>query len=346
MFLFFQGCATTPSAGNFPYPTITIHDASYFSLMQMCERVGLKWDYDPLSKEIVLKKEAREMRLLIGSSLFFDGAARHELSAPIEIKDSVIYAPIDLRDYIEPPACRLPEKPLSRAGVYLRSVNTVIVDAGHGGKDPGAIGRYGLKEKSVVLDVAQKVQKELERCGLKVYLTRSSDEFIPLSSRPEFGNRKKADLFVSIHANANRSRWIEGFEVYYLTESVDDDTRALAAAENQSLEVDSQNLSSKALALKAILWDMIFTENRKESVALANFISKIVARKLGMQLLGVKGAPFAVLKGAQMPAVLVEVGYISNKEGEKKLRDPLYRQKMAQAIAEGIMGFKDYCERR
>jgi len=220
----------------------------------------------------------------------------------------------------------------------------VVLDAGHGGKDPGAVGRKGLREKDVNLDMAFRVKKELERCGLQVTLTRLDDTFIPLAERPRIANDRGADIFVSLHANANHARWIEGFEAYYLTDDVDDDARALAEVENMPAEVEPNLFKKQVLSLKAMLWDLIFTENRKESIELADGISQAVARRLGMRLLGIKGAPFAVLRGARMPAVLIEVGYLSNRDGERKLREPSYRQQMAEAIAEGIMDFKRYAE--
>lgn len=333
------------AGGAFPYPTIRIHDLPYFALLTMCETEGIKWDYDPLSKVLILKKDKVDLRLLVGSVAISDAGTIKKLSGPIDIKDSVIYAPTELRDLITPPVCKFPEKNAA-AGLYLRSVDSIIVDAGHGGKDPGAIGRQGLREKDVVLDVAQRVRQELTRCGMEADTTRSSDMFIPLPGRSQVANERKADLFVSIHANANRSRWIEGFEIYYLTESVDDDARALAAAENAPLEIEGNDLHTRWLSLKAMLWDLVYTENRKESIELAHFIGRAVSKKMGLKLLGVKGAPFAVLKGARMPAVLVEIGYISNKDGERKLRDTQYRQAMAEAIAAGIIDFKNYCEGR
>lgn len=341
--LWASGCATVPRAGgSFPYPTVVMHGASYFALLPMCEREGVIWDYDPLSKVLILKKDDLDLRLLVGSRTFLTADTIKELSAPVEIKESVIYAPVEVRDHIVPPACRFEKK--EEGPVHLKPIRSVVLDAGHGGKDPGAMGRRGLKEKDVVLDVVEKVSLELKRCRLGVDTTRSSDQFIPLPQRPQMANDGRADLFVSIHANANRSRWVEGFEVYYLTESVDDDARALAAAENASLEIDHQDFHSRLLSLKAMLWDMVYTENRKESIELAHFISRSVSQKMNLKSLGVKGAPFAVLKGARMPAVLVEVGYISNGDGERNLRDAQYRRLMAEAIAGGIMDFKNYCE--
>jgi len=309
----------------------------------MCEKEGIGWDYDPLSKILILKKDSKEYKFLVGSRWAYIDNQVREFSNPVEIRDSVIYAPREVYDEIVPPACAFEGSDVT-GPVYLKPIRTIVLDAGHGGKDPGAMGRAGLREKDVVLDVAEKVGRELKNCGVKVLVTRSTDDFIPLPQRSDIANRKEADIFVSIHANASRSRRVEGFEVYYLTESVDDDGRALAAAENAPLELDRGNIHTRILTLKAMLWDLVYTENRKESIELANFISKSVSNRLDLKTLGIRGAPFAVLKGTRMPAVLVEIGYISNREGERKLSSDEYRSSMAQAIAKGIMDFKNYCE--
>lgn len=341
------GCATAPVSVPFPYQTVSLNNRPYFPLVHLCEGDRVAWDYDPLSQVIVLKKDDKEWKLMIGSSKIMMGSSVIELSAPVEIRDSVIYAPPDLRDYIIPPPCKLPVPPPAVPGaVFLRPVNIIVLDPGHGGKDPGAIGRYGLREKDVVLDIAKRTKDVLERCGLTVALTRDKDEFIPLASRPRMADARKADLFISIHANANRSRRLDGFEAYYLGESVDDDARAVAAAENAALSLDNQGSIFSSFSLKALLWDLIYTENRKESIELAQRVCRTVSRKMDLKALGVKAAAFAVLKGAYVPSVLLEIGYISNGDGERRLRDPAYRQRMAEAIAEGIMNFKNYAEGR
>jgi N-acetylmuramoyl-L-alanine amidase len=337
------GCATVPRLpAGFGYATQTIDGATYFPVIRMCEKEGVLWDYDPLSQVLVLKKGGQEVRSMIGSRSVRLGNENKLLSAPLCLKDSVVYAPVDLWSYFQP-AVQAPATPSSGAA-RLRSVRTVIIDAGHGGKDPGAIGRAGLREKDVVLDVAQRVRQALDARGLRAYLTRDTDDFIVLGQRPEQANNKDADIFVSIHANANPSRRIEGFEAYYLTEAVDDAARAVAAAENAPADIDADFFRDQMLSLKAMLWDLVYTENRKEAVTLGHYIGRSVSRQTGLKLLGVKGAPFAVLKGAKMPAVLLEIGYISNRDGERRFRDPNYRQRLAEAIADGIMDFKRYAE--
>ncbi len=340
------GCASVPRVGpGFGYATRTMDGAAYFPVIRMCEKEAISWDYDPLSQVLVLKKDDKEVRAMIGSRSIKVGQEARSLSAPLRLYESVVYAPPDLWTYFQPVACPVSAAPAVGA-VRLRSIGTVVIDAGHGGKDPGAIGRFGLREKDVVLDVAQRVARILTSCGLRAQLTRPTDEFIVLGERPEEANAKKADIFLSIHANANRSRRIEGFEAYYLTEAVDDDARAIAAAENAPAEIDADFFRDQMLSLKAMLWDMIYTENRKEAVMLGHLIGRSVSRRMGLKLLGVKGAPFAVLKGARMPAVLLEIGYISNREGERRLRDAAYRQRMAEAIAAGVMDFKRYAEEK
>ena len=337
------GCAASPR-GAFDYETVTVGGARYLSFPALCDREGLAWDYDPLSQIVIVKKDATEARFLIGSRKAVVNNAVSDLAAPVIVKESVVWAPVEVHEIFVPRPSALPLPLVTDKEMFLRRIEHVVLDAGHGGKDPGAVGRSGLREKDVNLDMALRLKKELEARGLQVTLSRLDDTFIALDQRPQIANAMGADLFVSLHANANRARWIEGFEVYYLTEAVDDDARALAAAENVPAEVEPGVFKKQVLSLKAMLWDLIFTENRRESIELAHAISQAVARHLGMKLLGVKGAPFVVLKGARMPAVLVEVGYLSNRGGERKLKDPEYRQKMAVAIAEGIMHFKKYAE--
>lgn len=340
LLLLVGGCATTP---KFPFTTQVIHNTAYFPVMEMCKADGVTWDYDPLSQVLILKKDGRTLELLVGSDRAILENVPIQLSQPVVLKDSVVWAPIEVRSYLVPAPCPVAVKAGKKEGVFLRPVRIVVLDPGHGGKDPGAIGKNGLREKDVVLDVASKVQKELERCGVVVYLTRDDDRFIQLAERPKIAARKKADIFVSIHANATRSRWIEGFEVYYLSNAVDDDARALAAAENAPLDLEDANFL-ESLSLKAILWDMIQTENRKESIELARDLGDVVSASMSLKMLGVKGAGFAVLKGSYIPSVLVEIGYLSNRDGERKLRDPQYRKRMAESIAAGIMKFKFYAE--
>lgn len=223
-------------------------------------------------------------------------------------------------------------------------IKTIVVDPGHGGHDPGAIGAGGLREKEVTLDVAKRLRDLLVRDGFRVVLTRYDDRFIPLNQRAAIANREGADLFISVHANASRSRSVSGFEAYYLSEATDDHARAVAASENARLPQALGGPMSEET--ETILWDLLYTEHRAESTELARHICRGLNRQgLVSENRGVKSARFAVLKGSRMPAVLVEVGFVSHREEEGRLGQPGYRQRLADGIRQGILFFKQDLER-
>jgi len=224
-----------------------------------------------------------------------------------------------------------------------KPLSVVVIDPGHGGKDPGAIGPRGTREKDVVLKIALRLRKLLRtRLKLKVILTRERDEFLPLSRRTQLANENKADLFISIHANASRKRGARGFEVFFLDYAKNDDARAIAAAENSAVRFENLLPSPEKLGdLDFILFDMIQNEYHQESSALAEMMVKRLSSKLGIRGRGVDQAGFYVLNGAFMPAILVEVAFISNPEDEKLLRQTWFQKKVAEALYEGVKDFKE-----
>ncbi len=222
-------------------------------------------------------------------------------------------------------------------------LDVVVIDPGHGGRDPGAIGPTGLKEKDVVLKIALRLKELLRtRLKLKVILTREKDEFLSLSRRTQIANENNADLFISIHANASRKRKVKGFEVFFLDYAKNDDARAIAAAENSAVRFESPLPSPQELSdLDFILLDMLQNEYHKESSELAEIMVDKLLSKLGMRGRGVDQAGFYVLNGAFMPAVLVEVAFISNPEDERLLKQTWFQKKVAEALYEGIKEFKE-----
>ena len=235
---------------------------------------------------------------------------------------------------------RIPAAP--RRGVS--ALRTIVVDAGHGGYDPGTTSRSGFREKSVTLDVALRLRDLLQASGFRVVMTRTSDRFISLSRRSDIANSEQGDLFVSIHANSSRSRAASGFEVYYLSEATDDHARALEASENVSLPEEVGHSISQET--QAIVWDLLYTEHRAESVEMARSICRGLKQGGVSQNRGVKSARFAVLKGSRMPAILVEVGFLSHPAEAERLRQPSYRQKIAEGIRNGVLQFKAAQEQR
>jgi N-acetylmuramoyl-L-alanine amidase len=219
------------------------------------------------------------------------------------------------------------------------AVRTVVIDPGHGGENVGAKGTAGTLEKDVVLSIARKLRAELVNArGLQVFLTRDRDAEVGLDERTAIANNYKADLFVSIHANASRAQGAKGSEVYFLSyQASDDESRWVAQAEGAA-ESFAQAPPGSDLAL--ILWDMAQAEHLEESSALASRIQEELAVVTGSEGRGVKQAPFRVLVGATMPAVLVEVAFISNPDEEKLLASDAYQSKIAASLARGIERFR------
>ncbi len=230
-----------------------------------------------------------------------------------------------------------PSLPAS-AGEVEPAVRTIVIDPGHGGENPGARGAGGALEKDIALSIARRLRAELVNArGLSVFLTRDKDVDLDLDERTAIANNYKADLFVSIHANASRAREAKGSEVYFLSyQASDDESRRIAQLEGAADTLPQAGGSDLAL----ILWDMAQAEHLEESSALASRIQEELAVVTGSEGRGVKQAPFRVLVGAAMPAVLVEVAFISNPEEERLLASEAYQAKVAASLARGIERYR------
>lgn len=226
-------------------------------------------------------------------------------------------------------------------------VKTVVIDPGHGGRDTGAIGPSGVKEKDIVLDLGLRLKRLIEESlGLKVIMTRSEDVFIPLEERTAIANRNKADFFISLHVNAAPKSRAVGFETYFLSrEPSDRGARASAVRENMVLSLEGVGPEEQR-GLKTVLWDLAQTFYVRESSELAELLLDELGQILKVDNRGVKSAPFFVLIGAAMPSVLVEVAFITNSKEEQKLERDGYRQQVAEALLGGIAKFKTRYEKR
>jgi len=221
---------------------------------------------------------------------------------------------------------------------------TIVIDAGHGGTETGAIGPGGLQEKDATLAIARRLSTSLTRMlSARVLLTRDSDSLISLDDRTALANHEKADLFLSIHANSSRATGARGSETYYLSlEASDKLAQEVANQENQvplPAAAEPGTAASRDSSIDFILWDLAQTAHLKESSALADTIQEELNALSGTQNRGIKQAPFRVLVGATMPAVLVETAFISNADEEKKLANPVFQQSVADAIAKAISRF-------
>lgn len=210
----------------------------------------------------------------------------------------------------------------------------VVVDPGHGGKDPGAIGRKGTQEKDIVLDVAQTLRELLEtRLNVKVLMTRDRDVFIELEDRAKFANEHKADLFVSIHVNSHPRRSIKGVEIYHFGKATDQRALEVAARENGKPVEESGVVGE-------ILGDFINGQKTIRSKELAYTTSQSLITHISQHFPvkdhGVKSAPFYVLRFTTMPSILAEIAFVSNPVEERRLRTASFQQQMAEAIFQGL----------
>lgn len=237
-----------------------------------------------------------------------------------------------------------PAKPAKEGYSMVRQlglgVQRIVIDPGHGGKDPGCIGRNGLQEKAIVLDVCKELKRLLEtQENLEVILTRDTDIFLPVENRPVIANQKRADIYISVHANSFPNKKRSGVQTFFLNFSHDPSVNAIAAQENAT---STKNISH----MKDIIEKIVQNSKILESKELAEIIQKNIVQTLtksykDVKDLGVKGGPFWVLIGGEMPSILVEISHLSNSKEAERLKSPQYRRLVAQGIYGGI---KNYME--
>ncbi|MEX2205127.1 MAG: N-acetylmuramoyl-L-alanine amidase [Myxococcota bacterium] len=225
-----------------------------------------------------------------------------------------------------------------------RGVRRIVIDAGHGGKDPGAIGVEKAREAAIVLAISRELERELTRRGFEIVMTRKTDVFLPLEARTDIANRRDADLFISVHANAARNRKLAGVETYLLDTRYDRQTARVAARENGTTVAQLSELHK-------ILASLRLGNNERYAARYAELVQHSLVSRLrksypGTVDLGVKRGPFLVLFQADMPAILVEVGFVSNPSEGKRLRTTSFARVAAQGIADGVSAYREQQARR
>ena len=224
---------------------------------------------------------------------------------------------------------------LSTAG----GLRTVVIDAGHGGDEHGARGPQGTLEKDVTLSVARRLKAAIEsRLGVRVILTRDGDQTIGLDERAAVANNNKADAFISLHANASVRASASGAEVFYLSlADYGDRAQRVAQGESETLPV----LGGGTRDIEVILWEMAQARHIEDSAVLAQVVEAVLRERVPMSPRAIQQAPFRVLVGANMPAVLVEMAFISNPGQEKQLTSEAFQSSIAQALVDGLVRFRD-----
>lgn len=234
-----------------------------------------------------------------------------------------------------PPVARPVLNPLK-----ARALKRIIIDPGHGGKDPGAMGRDGAMEKDinlrVALDLAELLRSEY---GYEVLLTRMEDTFIPLADRSRLANKQNGDLFISLHCNASQSSKRKGYEVYFLSERASDPhADAVAKLENAVLALEGKDAPTPS-RVKQVLRSLEITANINEASVAGSLMDRHISERLSEPSHGVKQAAFYVLRGAEMPAVLIEMAFISNRAEESLLQTASFRKKMVEGIGAGVAAY-------
>ncbi|PYS54878.1 MAG: hypothetical protein DMG13_06560 [Acidobacteria bacterium] len=230
--------------------------------------------------------------------------------------------------------------PTAGARSLIRSLglklSRVVIDAGHGGHDTGSVGPNGYSEKELVLDVAVRLKQLIEsELGAEVVMTRSDDSFVPLETRTALANEQASDLFISIHANSSRVRSVRGVETFFLNFSSSREALETASRENAASERSVHELQD--IVKKIMLRDKV-----EESRELAQHIQRAMAARKGAGMdRGVKQAPFVVLIGANVPSVLVEIGFISNPQEERLIKNPQNRQAIAESLFDGVRSYAE-----
>ncbi|HXU33816.1 MAG TPA: N-acetylmuramoyl-L-alanine amidase [Thermoanaerobaculia bacterium] len=228
-------------------------------------------------------------------------------------------------------------------------IRTIVIDPGHGGTETGAIGPSGVQEKELTLLLARALASQLaERLGVRTELTRTNDSVISFDARTALANQNKADLFISIHLNSSLGTGAHGAETYFLANRATDPRAASSANVENGTADDGSGLADPAALqdLQLMLWDLAQSRYLEQSQRLANMIQGELNQALDLKDRGVKQAPFRVLVGAAMPAVLVELGFISNPDEEKKLQDAGYRAQLVDALVRAVGHYKELVEAR
>lgn len=324
-----NGCATVSRTPGVPA-------ATEIYLKDICAQNSVYWQWDPVSQVATLEYQGAKANVLVGSDVVLVGAERVALSAPVRMARSLVIVP---QDFDAKVIKRLRQKSVRREGFDITKIREIILDPGHGGKDPGAIGWAREEEKKIVLDISKRLKRILEGYGFKVRMTRETDEFISLNERTEIASRSQADLFVSIHANASPSRNVTGLEVFVASELEGEQKNEDQRVNNQGLMFGKLSMKNKSADVVNIVEDMLYDYKQAESALLAQDLARNTAKLIKTKNRGEKESRFFVLRNTLIPAILIEVGFLTNPNESSLLQTGAYRQRVAQAIAESIVDY-------
>jgi N-acetylmuramoyl-L-alanine amidase len=288
------------------------------------------------SDEIDSLVPTRPIRKITARQVFTQSVVTlHLVDTNLAVRASQPHGSGLLKLSIEPPLDLVQEPPKEFA------VRRILIDPGHGGDDVGAVSRDGVLEKDVTLSLALLTARTLRRRlkDVEVLLTREDDTAVRLVKRVEMANSLTADLFVSVHCNSSFNRSLRGFQAFFLSPSTTKTARAVAALENAVMALDEQDPASSSRESSFSLWDIVQNQWLSHSKQLAAALTEAASRRLDTEIHDATQASLFVLNGTTMPAVLLEVGYLSNPRDARKLRDSGFLEQIALALSEGIERF-------
>lgn len=367
LFALLLGFAAPVSSSSESITILRVDGSEFLPLDELISRSGIEHSFDMISQKGKLYRKNHYAVYGVGLSVTLIDGSLYKSSAAVRRQNGRVLFPLDTGERVAlslNPDLRLTRKggalivdrtdgeekiqdqksEKKRPGAKDR-IGFIVIDPGHGGKDPGAVGKGGLREKDITLRVARFLEKKIRAVlpGVRIYMTRGNDRFIELSTRTVIANRllKKNEngLFLSIHVNSSLSSRISGYETFFLSQNpTNEEARNTAALENNVVILEDRSKGKAGRDdVDYIEAMMITTQIQKESSALATSIQEGMAKKnRTFSSRGVKKADFYVLRGVLMPAALVEIGYISNKKESGYLKKDSHREAVAEGISQGV----------
>ena len=322
MVILLGGCATV-TPGRVAGPRL---EATFIELDKFCKNNRLTYEYNTIDDIVQIKSRDKDLRLLLYSSLiYFNGATFRLKEFPFYDRGKV-FLPRQLQDIIMRKA-PIPQIP----SIVIRKI---VIDPGHGGKDPGATSKRGIKEKHLNLKVAKLLKEELEKKGFQVYLTRTNDTFLTLQNRVDIAKQRNADLFISIHANAHRNSRIQGVEVYSFARRYSSNKNDMTLSKEKLKKYEGHFANSSTIP-----WQLMCAERNVVSIETVSCMVDVF-NHLGFKVVQ-KGAPFYVLKHGEVPSILIEIGYLTNAYEAKLLATLRYQRQIVEAITLGVVSLND-----
>lgn len=321
--LFLCGCAVGPRL---------METSRGRNVWEVCQQYSADCRWDGMLEMIVVEYRGLKIQGMVGHPYLIANGINRPLSAPLIFQRGSVLVPVDFEQMM----MSLDKKEPSRMSMTDEVV--FVIDAGHGGKDPGAIGFGGVQEKDLTLDIAKRVSDGFEKAGVKVLMTRTTDTFLTLQERTTLASHPQAGLFISIHANAHKNRSARGVEIYYSAALNQQDFKDPQRSVNLRKICQQMNMQKNLPSLKDLVEDMLHTSKFVYSSIFSHGLSQAFdGTDMLAQTRGSKQARYFVLRNTLIPAVLVEVGFLTNPREARQLKESQYRQKIADMIVKKIL---------